>query len=499
MYENMIDNKQFIISKIKCEWSEWKSLDLINGYILNYHQNLRIVHNNDNSVVLLGYAWQIVSNLMSPDQYVLSSSISVDNVYDIEHTWCGRYVLIMSNKVYLDATGLLGVFYDFKNEVISSSIHVMNRLLRKDDKYPKIYHSILPDFVPGRLTVHSEYFRLLPSQVLNYCEKSILLRPLCKNQGADDICEQDRDEKFINLYTTSLHNMANLFKDYRIKHAITGGHDSRTTLAFLEHAGIDYSLFTLEYPEISYADRVIPLEVSNVVGKRLQFINRKYNKFSLKNYLEYKKHCSGMAVDQDWLFYSFKQYQELTEEGEKVLIIRSSIWECVIEYFEKYVDENEDIDEKSIKKFFRGNNYIQLLNDSTNDWFNMIKSDKINNLSIANRILWELRSGCWLSSIEQSLDIIENIEFIQPTNCREFLSILLSYDRSQRIEKVHQDNMVAKITLQLALVPFEVHNDSNKQNSHRIIIVFLKFLKLFWCLSHMGIKSTYDYMLKKKK
>lgn len=70
----MIHRNEYMISSGPqgVDWG-WKHLRLANGYTLSFDETLRVTANKDNSVVLLGRAWQVVPERKSPYAIVRES------------------------------------------------------------------------------------------------------------------------------------------------------------------------------------------------------------------------------------------------------------------------------------------------------------------------------------------------------------------------------------------------------------------------------------------
>lgn len=88
---------------------------------------------------------------------------------------------------------------------------------------------------------------------------------------------------------------------------------------------------------------------------------------------------------------------------------------------------------------------------SVDEYEKMVKNDKQNNgiLSDFERFYWENRSGCWLSDIHQSIDLVENIDVIQLCNCRKILELLHAYPWKDRLSKKHQRMLVKRMSQNL--------------------------------------------------
>ena len=101
---------------------------------------------------------------------------SPDEVFNIEKTWCGRYVLIVGNYLYLDTVGTMGVYYG--KRTISSSLNVLRLYHKLELSFPDIKHGQMPDFQLIPLTQYKDIDKLLPSQILNIHNLSPVYRPI---------------------------------------------------------------------------------------------------------------------------------------------------------------------------------------------------------------------------------------------------------------------------------------------------------------------------------
>lgn len=138
----------------------------------------------------------------------------------------------------------------------------------------------------------------------------------------------------------------------------------------------------------------------------------------------YIKHSNGFAKDEDALSYSFGQYDRLAGTDENAIILRSGIWGIVMEYFRSFCNNDGTLDIEKMKK-----SRPQLVNDpnavqSLIHYLKYLDRTESFHLKPVDRYHWEIRVGCWLSSVEQSCDMIDNTTFLQPCNSRIFLALL---------------------------------------------------------------------------
>ena len=137
-------------------------------------------------------------------------------------------------------------------------------------------------------------------------------------------------------------------------------------------------------------------------------------------------HSSGFAKDEDIWSYAFGKYQQLTKLSNNVVILRGGIWEVCRKYFMRYANEDGFLDIDVMKKVRPGLKRDLRAVISLTDYLRYMRSNNENFIDEIDRFYWEIRIGCWLSSIEQSCDIMDNITFLQPCNSRMFLALLFS-------------------------------------------------------------------------
>lgn len=446
----MINDRQFFLTRQHVSaFCDWTRISLKNGYTVYCHPDLNIVYQSDR-FVLLGYCWQVDDHQSSPEQQLAAllqqKYIDKEDIYSIEKSWSGRYLLIVDNWIFLDTLGSLGLFYS--QDTLSSSLNVLCTIEHRVLTLPTIEHGKAPDFCPGMGTPYEGVFRLLPSQVYDYVNQKWSFRPLLPSGVLKFATEEECIDRFSTYFSQSLRQMALSIDTKNICLALTGGYDSRVTMAALEHAGIDYQAFTLWHDNIKAPDAVLPHVLAQRLHRKYRFIQRNRKNYSAERYSSYLAHTAGMAVDEDWNFYAYGQYEALKQDSSPVILLRSGGWEIIREY---YRWSNGDIN-----RIYPGITIDELFNKSVQDWNDAISQDQLNQeLSYITRVYWDMRSGCWLSSVEQSFDMMDGVISIQPFNCRLFISILLSVDEKRRICQTVQNSLVKRLCPALLEVPYQ--------------------------------------------
>ena len=224
----------------------------------------------------------------------------------------------------------------------------------------------------------------------------------------------------------------------------------------MEKSGVEYKTFTCWHEHITKADISIPVMLAKKLKKEHLFVPRDENKYSQQRYDDYRIHTAGMAVDEDWKFYSYFQYDDVRghdgKKGSDIVILRSSIWENTNDYYSTYC-ENGVLDFEKLYPYITKDEFLR---KSLIEWYDDSGSNAVNNdISIWNKILWDVRTGCWLSSIEQSFDMMEHITSIQPCNCRLFLSILMGFDQQDRVAKKHEEFIAQRVCPTISRIPYD--------------------------------------------
>lgn len=488
----MVHDKQFVIAKKAYIADGFQTVRLKEGYILSYQKRLKVyVAKGNKQGLLIGVAWQTDADKMAPEQELerlleKKETIQHKDICEMEQSWCGRYVLIIEHTIYLDAAGLLGVFY--AQTALSSSYSILCDVIGISNKYPNKSFGIGLGFQPGMLTMHNEIRRLLPSQIYDFINQSLAYRKLIPEWFE---CQQEKVmETLIQCFKNSLINMQQTVNG-EIWLSLTGGHDSRTLMAFLESVNISYHCFTLEVDHISNGDRELPRLLAAQQKRKFLYIERDYKNFSLKRFQEYLLHSNGFAKDQDVKSYSFGQYQKLTENDENIVILRGGLWGMFIQHFRRYADHDGKLNIDQFRSRCPLLGIDELADSSISQYLAYIRKHKEVKISDANRYYWEVRSGCWLSSIEQSCDIMDHITFLQPCNSRRILLLLMRLAGEEEMpwKKYHEERIIKYCYPALLDLAFDKKYQGNTVHKSLMDRFYIKFFYNFTDILLYGSKS----------
>lgn len=442
--------KQYIIAPEPFNHKGFRHIHLPNGLILSYQASLRVRTTPDKKTILIGLAWSCEESIIDPLETIANCK-TADNLESVLSTLSGRYIVIRDSQLYLDASGLLGCFYG--KDCYSSSLALLTQHLKLKKKEPGLRHQFGGmDFYPSPLTPYTGILRLLPDQGINLNDCSVFDR-LAEPQNTDFKTEEARISAIISAFDILLKRIADDYPN-RIKLPLTAGYDSRTLAALLEHAQIDYETFTMVHRRLRCGDRDIPPKLAALVKKRHTLIPRPsyIDEIRLKAYDE---HCAKMAVDEDRNFYAYHQYPEPLEAACRIAILRGGVWESVREYYRekhKIFKTAQDISEFTAS--FINVRYRTDLQAAFRKWIDHCKSKPVNYDSV-DRYYRDQRGGAWLSSVEQSLDIIPGVDSIQPCNCQKIISLLRGFTREDRISCNHQVKIINTAAPVLLKEPFQ--------------------------------------------
>lgn len=190
----------------------------------------------------------------------------------------------------------------------------------------------------------------------------------------------------------------------------------------LQASGVPFYTLTLEHPRISKADVILPAAISAARSVVHRYVAS--GKLLREKLDEYDRHTYGCVVDGDRHLYARGAYENL---GPQNWLIRSGCWELGRRYFHRRLrglslEEILDRPDRLMMRFttFFGTNASL---DSLREWARW-------RLEHTVAIPWQelfyrdQRLGCWSSSIEQSLDLLDPVS-IHPVNCDQFYGLML--------------------------------------------------------------------------
>ncbi len=475
-----VHRRQFIIGRKRAEENTYQSIDLSTTLTLSFDRGarLRLIKGKKSGghYILLGYAIQSAPVLESaapppsPEEQLREEAFtSVESLID---TWAGRWALITDNRIYTDICGMYGLYYANSEEygpVLSSSAALMQEMyqfpLRQD--YIPIEGAQDIDFYPGPSTILTGVKRLMNTQYLAFDDGVLTPRP---REGLRKI-DLDKDTLFSQLNHSLINYMKNCYGMFQqIYLPLSGGYDSRSSGAVLIKSGVPFSSYTCIKKKMADADRYLPARLCAEYGVPHQCLHASATaKEKLLRYKEFNRHTLGICIDRDREYFTNNQHPAVSDQPS--MIVGGGIWELGKDSFAKKLPPDigaTDDAESVFKKFHVRNPFVLSL---LNDYIAYVRENPLSiDLPFSVRFYFEQRIGCWLSCIEQALDLIDGVR-LQPLNSALMLSLYLSLPRDYLKGKGFHEEIIRTDAPKWMQYPFNQSSfrERASQNARRLI------------------------------
>lgn len=478
-------SRQFVILKKDAHLEGFRQEALWDGWLLQFHPDLPVFMDREKKLLLLGIAWQAMPGKPSPEQEMKAiepgpdGEIPLDTLFRMEETWCGRYVLIAGDRVLMDATGKMAVYY--AREGISGNLSLLAKVcgLKENPYKPQ---SVTLNWMPGPRTPYAEIRQCMPSQIFRLAAGQVESRACLSPLPEEGMDREALLHEIVRCFDASLRNMEKALEGWKLLAALTGGYDSRALLALLHHAGVSFDAFTLEHAHISKADTSLPPLLSQRAGVGYQWVPRSPADYSKELENEYVAFTSGLIQDEDRVFYGFGQYQALLKKYGKCVFLRSAIWGTLAERYAAAFDSQGP---NSVFYQWFGIADHSPEKESLEEYLEWMRAHPQPGLSPADAFFWDQREGSWMGPIENGFDLMEGCMSLHPANCRYILSLLSRFPREERITKAYEAAIAACAFPEIGDVPYTVQEKKNK------LARILKKLRKGWDrLTKFGLKNT---------
>lgn len=286
-------------------YGKWQRQDLQNNiYILSHPDlNITITESTDEKTVgLIGHAYNPISGIYCEEE-ILKTLLSIETegaFYDYVNELTGVFCLFVLDghicKLINDPVGLQTVFYTTDREkfYVSSHSNLIGDLLglefspyvSKLVKAPTFHY--FGNQLPGNITQFSNVFRLNPNHVLICDETPIQNRfyhPKCLHISEDTI----RDS-LIEILADTMTLIAKKWARPAI--SLTGGCDSKTTLACAKNVWDKYVFFSYDSQENEKPD----MEAADTICKALNLNLIKYHVPYSDNCFENIEHIRAVLL-----------------------------------------------------------------------------------------------------------------------------------------------------------------------------------------------------------
>jgi len=447
----------------------WVKIELGGGIYLSHCPELRVSQATDasgNVWHLLGLAVQTVGD--RPDPVDDISGATLETIQEHYHSWAGRWLLIGSGKLHLDACAMLGCYYGTRNEGgagrefwMSSSPAILADVLGVDTQLRyAIGHGYGIDWylLPGSGIANIRH--QLPTQLLDISSGEVIPRPLLPSKPQMSCYEETLDELQKSLIT-AYKNVARVSE--RLWLPLTGGKDSRTILSVLKYAGLTVNPYTHHHSRLSHADRTFPAKLAKAVGIKHEIFTGGEYSAELEN--TYDHHTARQCVDIDRFYFSHDFFR-WCQKGD--VLLRSHCMEIgresrkffpsekygILEIpdagalLEKWKERGFKYEGKDPTKYFP-----DALYETFSEWVEWARRTPAQGINWRDRFSIEQQYAGWASSIDQSLDLIDADRFYA-CNCHRYLCLALQVPEEKRAPKpIHQYDLIQRLAPELLKWP----------------------------------------------
>lgn len=426
-------------------------VDNFTNYILPGNKNLYISNDytfsykkfDEKEIYLLGYCLDIRDGSLSTDEIVsnLLNTTDKEAFYDEVDYLNGRFTLIYTNNkntfVTTDATSMKPVFYNPEYKLISSHEYVIKKLLT--DKFQVtltqnlLYRKGFMDF-----TYNKEVFKLNPSieiEINDFTRERIFPR---RDKGVNTI--ENGYEILVPYFAETIKWLKN--QPNKI-FSLTGGQDSRLTLAILKSLINDMGFFTyLKQSQSLKRNKFAKRQYSNdemIVDQMVDNLNLKHEFFTipdLKADDEYYQRMSETLTSNH--SYGLSKFYEDNPKFHNALHIKSTIQSVAKSTFPRdlYMRNNIDSVAEALQmwSFPVGTNAKRKasLKKCIEDYMerNELSFDNIYDYHMLDMMFLEVRLGNFQSNITQETD--KSLEVFNIINSRKMIEIFLSPELAER-------------------------------------------------------------------
>jgi hypothetical protein len=457
----LLHRRQFVVAPgprlIK---PDWRTYDLAHGQVLSACPEApiqRIDDRDHHTWTLIGHAFQSALDEPLPADQI--AALGSDRVVPATYTWAGRWTLIGPEVVVPDAAGFLGVFYldpaadgEF---LASSSLAVMKQVKPELSEDPRRLHRHgLSWFITPSSKLEGVK-TLLPDQMLSLRTGSVTYLKRTFPERYEAMTTDERAEALLANFGRVLRDLSE--KGGRVSLALTAGIDSRSTLATAVAAGVELQAVTMQHPQISKADRVIPPAICRRLGVRHSYLRP--GALDRRRSALYEAHTLGNSADADLYFYAHRVFDQL---GDTAWLIRSGPW-CMAkavwhEPFSHLTWDDLRRRPEALILRHRTFSYLRRSTESLREW---VAWRDAHPEPFDWRDLWQRdqRFAGSASAIEQSLDLLDCTAVVA-VNCSAFYDIMLSEPAAARRKKTLQLRLLELSGAGLESVPVNPALDS---------------------------------------
>ncbi|WP_342388744.1 hypothetical protein [Salinicoccus bachuensis] len=429
----------------------FKKIDILKKYNYYYDSEIDLysLERKNCFIIVNGHFVYVDANQVLPEDEVMNRLLDVyfEN-YEaflsmIDHM-AGRYVIIIGDtrhvNVYPDAINTRSTYFATDRNIMASHVN----LIAENGSYEKVE---LYDEVPrlNNILLHTPYENiksLIPNHTLDFNLKT-LTRFFPRKNNRYKLMDNEEKLKLIEVFwKKQLDQYFKKYDDFVL--SLSGGNDSRVTLAMVKEHMDDIAFFTFgtSVEEIDQSDRSARIYEKDklIVQQMLENIDLDHTFYYFDD--------DPKTIDQDDLdilernsLHTLTQktlpYLQSFFRSKNMMHIRTNLLELArAKFLQPYQNNELNASRKRFKKTFH-----KYVNDSNESHFNHLFDAFVTETNFGVGIYdyhildihyWEIYIGRWYAEVLNSQDSIYNT--ISPFNHRAMIDVSLSFSYKQRVD-----------------------------------------------------------------
>lgn len=361
----------------------------------------------------------------------------------------GRHIVLLGNKegfsLYQDAIGMRSVYFSSSAELITSHANLLNELVSHQKRTPE--QGLKAFMRAWERTPYLGISALLPNHSLTVPRFDIRRFFPRENNRFRHLSIQERIKALRTLWEKHWESLMERNPDLIM--SVTGGNDSRTTLALL--SGHLHSIRTFTYTTAKPAgspreaslklDQQIVDQIKECIPLNHKFIVEPEKRTGLDEHLKSTLLRNTIGTHGRWLLPYYLQFAG----HENSLHIRGNAY-GVYKLAWLPLNNNDTLDDlkKQYLRLTKNDHPHESPKSREKQFVDGVERWKYSNRQFdyhrSELLFWELRLGRWASEIYNETDIAFNS--LEPTNVRRMLEIATSFTFSQKRSKLFQSELI---------------------------------------------------------
>ena len=485
-------------------YGQWQCVKL-QKYTLFIHkdQDYTVYDRNGVQFLIIGHAYNPFNGVFE-EQMLLAQAAdaygeSRECFFECINEWTGIFCVFVFDRTTMgvqDCAGIKALYYGAPNGKACYTSHPQLAAdlygLQMDPFVKKLvsnrFYHIGNRYLPGDLSPFSALKRIGANVYLVCQENHEFKVHRFYPAKALDLCDSDQEcEKRVRQAYEILHKNIELISKKWKRNAISlsGGTDSKTTLACANGLYDKFSYFSFQSKDTEIVDSKAAREICDRIGLRHDIYEIPAENSEIEDYDELKKiivhsygYVRGLSENEIRKHITMYRWNYFDTE------VKSWISEIVRVFFErKYGTQFPERLSARHFSIFQTRYFASpmLLRKSDKIYAEYMKKFDIEapkfNFEHTDLYYWEVRMSSWGMMVTQSLDLCHRITF--PFNNRKLVELILTLPRERRkLDGIHQD-IISVANQKIADANIHVLNNYFHSGRIRLENAYFKYRTLF--------------------